>query len=308
MYHEPMISGARRRPEGDKSRISLARRPCSNAHPSRSPPVHEGRRGSLASAPATWLAASGSACGTRGMNAGLTQKALAETVGLSQPEIQPPRARRWADAGLTRGPPARRRSASSSRLLRAGARRRRPRDSSTCAGRTSSSPSHEGRLARGARGAPCRWMVATRGASTCCCARRARHEAAVVEVWDLLSTAAPRCGGLEAKVRATRERLGAGWRVQGCARRPWNARNRGSRELRALFGARFPAPSTAWLPRSTIRDTDARRGWPRLDRRQGHSLDRRAPAGVTPAPGPLRMQHSGSCSPRPSTPSGSDPA
>jgi hypothetical protein len=78
--------------------------------------------------------------------------------------------------------------------------------------------------------------------------RRARHEAAVVEVWDLLLDGGAAIRGLEAKVRATRDRLGAGWTVQGVLVVRGTRRNRGLvLELRALFAARYPAPSTAWL-------------------------------------------------------------
>ena len=140
--------------------------------------------------------------------------------------------------------------------------------------------------------------------------RPARLEAAVVEVWDLLTDGGAAMRGLDAKVGATRQRLGPGWRVQGLFVVRGTLRNRQLiAQLRGVFGARFPGSSTAWL--RALEDPtcpDARRGRPRLDRCQGHRLIAARLRAVTTAPVPLRMQHSGSCSPRPSTPSGSDPA
>ena len=50
--------------------------------------------------------------------------------------------------------------------------------------------------------------------------------------------------GLESKVQALREQLGAGWRVQGLLVVRGTHRNRALvRELRDLFAARYPAPS-----------------------------------------------------------------
>ncbi len=78
--------------------------------------------------------------------------------------------------------------------------------------------------------------------------RRVRHEAAVAEVWDLLLDIGDAMRGLEAKVLATRERLGPGWRVEGLLVVWGTRRNRGLvRELRALFAARYPGSSRGWL-------------------------------------------------------------
>ena len=53
--------------------------------------------------------------------------------------------------------------------------------------------------------------------------------------------------GLEAKVLATRRRLGPDWHV-GPARRPRTHRNRALvATLRALFAARYQASAHAWL-------------------------------------------------------------
>jgi transcriptional regulator with XRE-family HTH domain len=78
--------------------------------------------------------------------------------------------------------------------------------------------------------------------------RAVRHEAAVVEVWDLLTDGGAAMRGLGAKLDATRRRLGAGWRVQGLLVVRGTQRNRGLiGELRAVFAARYPASSAAWL-------------------------------------------------------------
>jgi transcriptional regulator with XRE-family HTH domain len=78
--------------------------------------------------------------------------------------------------------------------------------------------------------------------------RSVRREAAVVEIWDLLLDVGDAMRGLEAKTVATRERLGPGWRVEGLIVVRGTRRNRRLvAELRALFAARYPAPSAAWL-------------------------------------------------------------
>ena len=56
--------------------------------------------------------------------------------------------------------------------------------------------------------------------------RATRHGAAVIEVWDLLTDGGAAMRGLEAKVTATRERLGPGWRVEGLLLLGRTARNR----------------------------------------------------------------------------------
>jgi transcriptional regulator with XRE-family HTH domain len=85
--------------------------------------------------------------------------------------------------------------------------------------------------------------------------RAARHEAAVVEVWDLLTDGGEAIRGLEAKVTATRERLGPGWRVEGLLLLRRTARNRQLvRELALLIAARYPASSAGWLASLTNPD------------------------------------------------------
>jgi transcriptional regulator with XRE-family HTH domain len=78
--------------------------------------------------------------------------------------------------------------------------------------------------------------------------RAARREAAVVEVWDLVLDGGQVMRSLEAKVLATRERLGADWHVEGLLVVRGTQRNRRLiGDLRALFAARYPASSHAWL-------------------------------------------------------------
>jgi transcriptional regulator with XRE-family HTH domain len=78
--------------------------------------------------------------------------------------------------------------------------------------------------------------------------RAVRREAAVVEVWDLLLDGGAAMRGLEAKVLATRERLGPAWHVEGLLLVRGLQRNRRLvGELRALFAARYPASSARWL-------------------------------------------------------------
>lgn len=91
--------------------------------------------------------------------------------------------------------------------------------------------------------------------------RRIRREAAVVEVWDLMLDIGDAMRGLEAKVLATRERLGPDWHVEGLLVVRGTRRNRGLvRQLRALFAARYPASSRRWLLALADRDTDMPHG------------------------------------------------
>jgi transcriptional regulator with XRE-family HTH domain len=79
-------------------------------------------------------------------------------------------------------------------------------------------------------------------------ARPARREAAVVEIWDLLLDGGEAIRGLEAKVAATRARLGEAWQVQGLFLLRRTSRNRGLvRDLAPLLAARYPAAASAWL-------------------------------------------------------------
>ena len=78
--------------------------------------------------------------------------------------------------------------------------------------------------------------------------RATRREAAVVEIWDLLGDGGEAMRGLEAKVQATRDRLGPGWRVQGLLLLRRTRRNRQLvRELAPLIAARYRGSSARWL-------------------------------------------------------------
>ena len=78
--------------------------------------------------------------------------------------------------------------------------------------------------------------------------RQVRREAAVVEIWDLLLDGGEAMRGLEAKVLAVRARLGPDWHVEGLLIVRGTHRNRRLiGELAALFAARYPASSQAWL-------------------------------------------------------------
>jgi transcriptional regulator with XRE-family HTH domain len=78
--------------------------------------------------------------------------------------------------------------------------------------------------------------------------RAARREAAVVEIWDLITDGGDAMRGLQAKVEATQRRLGSGWNVQGLFLLRRTARNRALvGELGPLLAARYPASSSAWL-------------------------------------------------------------
>lgn len=78
--------------------------------------------------------------------------------------------------------------------------------------------------------------------------RAQRREAAVVEIWDLLLDGGAAMRGLEAKVHATRQRLGPAWHVEGLLVVRGTLRNRRLvAELWAVFAARYPASSLAWL-------------------------------------------------------------
>ncbi len=78
--------------------------------------------------------------------------------------------------------------------------------------------------------------------------RATRHEAAVIEIWDLLLDGGEAMRGLAGKVQALREQLGSTWRVQGLLVVRGTHRNRALvRQLRPLFSARYPASSASWL-------------------------------------------------------------
>lgn len=86
--------------------------------------------------------------------------------------------------------------------------------------------------------------------------RQARREVAVVELWDLLLDGGAAMRGLESKVLATRQRLGAEWHVEGLLVVRGTARNRALvREFGPLFAARYPASAVDWL--RSLRRPDA---------------------------------------------------
>ena len=86
--------------------------------------------------------------------------------------------------------------------------------------------------------------------------RPRRREAAVIEVWDLILDGGAAMRGLEGKVLAVRERLGPGWNVQGLLLVRGTRRNHSLvGDLAALFAARYPASSQAWL--RAVADPDA---------------------------------------------------
>ncbi len=78
--------------------------------------------------------------------------------------------------------------------------------------------------------------------------REETREAAVVEIWDLLTDGGEAMRGLHAKVIATAGSLGPGWQVQGLLLLRRTSRNRALvRDLAPLLAARYPASSPAWL-------------------------------------------------------------
>jgi len=113
--------------------------------------------------------------------------------------------------------------------------------------------------------------------------RSARREAAVVEVWDLITDGGAAMRGLEAKVRSTRERVGPGWRVQGLLVVRGTQRNRGLvASVRAVFATRFPRiVRRLAASASGSDDRDAGRPWLRVDRRRRNEADRRSAEGVS---------------------------
>ena len=69
-----------------------------------------------------------------------------------------------------------------------------------------------------------------------------------MEVWNLVLDGGQVMRSLEAKVLATRERLGPEWHVEGLLIVRGTQRNRRLiGDLGALFAARYPASSHAWL-------------------------------------------------------------
>jgi transcriptional regulator with XRE-family HTH domain len=108
--------------------------------------------------------------------------------------------------------------------------------------------------------------------------RAIRREVAVIEIWDLLLDGGEAMRGLEGKVQAMRERLGAEWAAQGLLVVRGTHRNRVLiRELGAPFAARYPSSSGAWLRRADRRgQRDADRKWLRVDQRRRRADDRGA--------------------------------
>lgn len=86
--------------------------------------------------------------------------------------------------------------------------------------------------------------------------RPPRRECAVTEIWDLMPDVGDAMRGLEAKVDAIRQRLGPEWRVAGLLVVRGTRRNRELvHRFAALFRARYPASSAAWL--RCLSDPDA---------------------------------------------------
>ena len=78
--------------------------------------------------------------------------------------------------------------------------------------------------------------------------RATTREAAVVEIWDLLLDGGEAMRSLDAKVLATRTRLGSAWRIEGLFLLRRTSRNRALvKSLAPLIEARFPASSATWL-------------------------------------------------------------
>ena len=78
--------------------------------------------------------------------------------------------------------------------------------------------------------------------------RATTREAAVVEIWDLLLDGGEAMRSLDAKVLATRARLGSEWRIEGLFLFRRTSRNRALvKTLAPLIEARFPASSITWL-------------------------------------------------------------
>src|SRR4051795_1987484 len=193
----------------------------------------------------------------------LSQRQLAELVGLSQPEIHRLEAGRGANAGLDTWAAV---AAALEMQLAAFVEQvpgaSQPQDiehlkrqdlviRTAAAGGWHAEP--EAMLADDGRYARSIDVLLTRSR---------RREAAVVEVWDLITDGGAAMRGLEAKVRSTRERLAAGWRVQGLLVVRGTQRNRDLvASLRAVFATRFPASSFGWLralqdPTVAMPDTD----------------------------------------------------
>ena len=85
--------------------------------------------------------------------------------------------------------------------------------------------------------------------------RAARKEAAVTEIWDLIDDGGAVMRGLDAKVAATRERLGPSWHVEGLLLVRATHRKRALvAQLNALWAAKYPASSAGWL--RALRDKD----------------------------------------------------
>lgn len=87
--------------------------------------------------------------------------------------------------------------------------------------------------------------------------RRAHREIAIVEIWDWFDDIGAALRSLDGKVEAVRaQNTAAGYRASGLWVVRATRRNRALvAELHALFAAKFPAPSRAWL--RTLDDADA---------------------------------------------------
>ena len=147
----------------------------------------------------------------------LSQRQLGELVGLSQPEINRLEAGRGANAGLdTWAACGAALGMQLAAFLEQASGADQPRDLEHLR-RQNLVIASRGRRVAGAPSPrpPSLPMVRYPRSIDVLLLRRVRHEAAIVEVWDLITDGGAAMRGLEVKVRATRERLGASWRVQG---------------------------------------------------------------------------------------------
>ncbi len=180
---------------------------------------------------------------------GLSQQALGNLVGLSQPAIHRLESGHGASAGIdTWAICARALGLQLAAFLEEAAGSEQPRDlvhlrNQQLVGRYAApggwDPLPEALVA--AQGGRPRFIDVS-------LTRPARREIAVTEVWDLLDDVGNAMRGLEEKVERVRTQMGPDWHVEGLLVVRATRRNRQLvRELAALFAARYPASSGAWL-------------------------------------------------------------
>ena len=181
--------------------------------------------------------------------AGLTQQALGNLVGLSQPAIYRLEAGRGASAGIdTWAICARALGLQLAAFLEAAAGAEQPRDlvhlrNQQLVGRHAEpggwNPLPEALVT--AEGGRPRFVDVS-------LTRPARREIAVTEVWDLLDDIGNAMRGLQDKVERVRSQMGSDWHVEGLLVVRATRRNRQLvREFATLFAARYPASSQGWL-------------------------------------------------------------